>query len=223
MFMIIKYAGLILAAITAFTGYINAQVQLPIDASNCAILNALAPDNTTSCAHPQNLGTHRGLIVTLNGSETSTGDVSPLRIVAPQILALVKSKPIVKNHAAAKSESGYFIHFAFNSKTLEKEYRDHLDRLSIVLKSPAMVNSCIRITGHTDTVGSNSYNVVLSQHRANAVQIYLSKQGQITPERMTSIAAGETTPLPDKPGDSPFNRRVEFSSKPSLGNCILQR
>ena len=58
MFMIIKYAGLVLAAITAFTGYINAQVQLPIDASNCAILNALAPEYK-QLVEPANKVNHR--------------------------------------------------------------------------------------------------------------------------------------------------------------------
>ena len=123
------------------------------------------------------------------------------------------------DYKAAKSESGYYIHFAFDSEVLEKDYRDHLDRLIIVLNSDAMKGNCVKITGHTDTLGSAQYNLNLSRRRAHSVYTYLITSKKIDKNRFTIEALGQTQPLPDKKGESPYNRRVEFSSKITTLDC----
>jgi outer membrane protein OmpA-like peptidoglycan-associated protein len=203
-----------------------AQVNLPLEASNCAIFNALNPDSSLYCDQATNLGTPRGLIVQMD--ELANAPVAPktlaqLPITSDDITIAkhprVKTKPPAIDYKAAKSESGYYIHFAFDSEKLEKQYRDHLDRLAIVLNSPAMKDNCIKITGHTDTVGSAQYNLALSRRRAQTVYNYLTSSGKINKQRFTIEAAGEARPLPEKAGISPYNRRVEFSSKPSSTTC----
>ena len=67
------------------------------------------------------------------------------------------------------------------------------------------------IEGHTDSVGTKSYNQNLSEKRANAVKNYLISQG-VDSNRLSSIGFGE-----DKPIDTNVNangrsnnRRVEI-------------
>ena len=204
------------------SGQIVAQVKLPIDANNCAIFNALNPDNSLYCTQSQNLGTPRGLIVTLNGL-VNTPDAPTIVAQLPSntgnATIMRRPKTATIDYKAAKSESGYYIHFAFDSEALEKAYRDHLDRLTIVLNSDAMKQNCVKITGHTDTVGDTQYNLRLSLRRANSVFKYLTTANKIDTNRFTTEAVGEAQPLPDKIGTSPFNRRVEFSSKATTTGC----
>jgi outer membrane protein OmpA-like peptidoglycan-associated protein len=196
-----------------------AQVKLPLDASNCAIFNALNLDESYYCAQTFDLGQSRGLIVDLD--ETLTDHKRPVqpKVLTGDAVIIKRPKRARIDHKAAKSESGYYIHFAFDSERLEEEYREHLNKLAIVLNSPAMKENCVKITGHTDTVGNAKYNLKLSQRRAKSVLVYLTAQKKINQKRFTISAVGEAQPLPDKKGTSPFNRRVEFSSKPVSTGC----
>ena len=69
----------------------------------------------------------------------------------------------------------------------------------------------IEISGHTDNVGKDGDNLVLSQKRAMAVIDHLGKQG-ITKKRLKSVGHGETKPLNDNSDESKrlLNRRIEF-------------
>lgn len=195
------------------------QVNLPIDASNCAILNALQPNNTSSCSDTSSLGTSRGLIVNLDTEPAAQQQIIQL----PNVRVATTQKTTFKSpkidRRVAKSENGYYVHFAFDSETLTLEYRDHLKRLAVVLNSPPMVKNCVKITGHTDTVGPAAYNLKLSDRRAKSVYGFLTSLNQIDQNRLSVSAAGETQLLPDKKGNSPFNRRVEFSSKIIKDGC----
>lgn len=213
-------AAFILAFLVA--GQTRAQVKLPVDANNCAIFNALNPDNSLYCTQARNLGAPRGLIVTLNGLVQAPDTPTVMaQLPGSTIKSTIVKRSVTTaiDYKAAKSESGYYIHFAFDSEVLEKAYRDHLDRLTIVLNSDAMKLNCVKITGHTDTVGSAQYNLNLSRRRANSVFEYLTAGKKIDKNRLTIEAVGETRPLPDKAGTSPFNRRVEFSSKVTTTGC----
>lgn len=69
----------------------------------------------------------------------------------------------------------------------------------------------IRIEGHTDSVGSDSYNLRLSDNRAKAVREWLEGFG-IAPSRMTSVGRGEAEPIDTNSTAQgrQNNRRVEF-------------
>ena len=69
----------------------------------------------------------------------------------------------------------------------------------------------VRVEGHTDSRGKDSYNLDLSQRRAEAVSTYLQGRG-IDSDRLVAEGFGETQPIADndtKSGRSE-NRRVEF-------------
>jgi outer membrane protein OmpA-like peptidoglycan-associated protein len=68
----------------------------------------------------------------------------------------------------------------------------------------------ILIEGHTDSVGSKSYNLELSQQRAAAVQNFLVRNG-IDAERITARGYGEAYPMGsnETKAGRQDNRRVE--------------
>ncbi len=70
----------------------------------------------------------------------------------------------------------------------------------------------IHIVGHTDAVGTDEANQILSEGRANSVLNDLVKRG-VAAERMTAEGKGEKEPVADNDTDEgrQLNRRVEFT------------
>ncbi|HST06903.1 MAG TPA: OmpA family protein, partial [Gemmatimonadaceae bacterium] len=73
-------------------------------------------------------------------------------------------------------------------------------------------NSDILIVGHTDSVGTDAYNMDLSQRRAMAASSLLQTLG-VPAERLHAVGKGETEPI--QPNDTDAgraqNRRVEVA------------
>ncbi|HTF95023.1 MAG TPA: OmpA family protein [Cellvibrio sp.] len=67
------------------------------------------------------------------------------------------------------------------------------------------------IEGHTDSVGSESYNQTLSQNRADSVKAFLLGQG-VAANRITAVGKGESAPVASNDSSSgrQMNRRVEI-------------
>lgn len=67
------------------------------------------------------------------------------------------------------------------------------------------------IEGHTDSVGSDSYNQELSQRRADSVKAFLIGHG-VSPTRITAVGKGESSPVASNDSSSgrQMNRRVEI-------------
>ena len=73
-------------------------------------------------------------------------------------------------------------------------------------------NTNILIEGHTDNVGTASYNMKLSERRAKAVADRLKEAG-VSSSRFTTKGYGDTQPLVDNSSDAnrKLNRRVQFA------------
>src|SRR6185369_7759774 len=87
--------------------------------------------------------------------------------------------------------------------------REKLARISgIVLSHPGLK---LEVEGHTDSVGSDSFNQTLSEQRASAVRDYLTGSG-ISPTFVTSKGFGKTMPVAsnDNAAGRQRNRRVEL-------------
>lgn len=99
--------------------------------------------------------------------------------------------------------------FQPNSAKLTAEGRTTLDAVGETLKRQEDLK--VEIAGHTDSVGSDAYNTLLSQQRADAVRTYLSGKG-IDGDRMTAVGYGEAEPVASNDTDDGrrANRRVEF-------------
>lgn len=101
------------------------------------------------------------------------------------------------------------IRFSFDAANLSDSARSELNTVARILhRSDAFF---LRITGHTDVVGSDGYNSGLSQRRADAVMAYLTDKG-IDPSRMTLEwkGSGEPTAENSTAEGRALNRRVEF-------------
>ncbi len=95
------------------------------------------------------------------------------------------------------------IFFDFDKDELKPESRSSLIRLLQFLKENPQEK--ILITGHTDNVGSVSYNQNLSQRRAESVRQFLLMQG-IVDERLFAEGKGDIDPI--RPNDTAENRAL---------------
>jgi len=104
------------------------------------------------------------------------------------------------------------LHFAFdfNSSDLDEPTETFLDQLAEQLKQDD--NLQLTIEGHTDNIGSDKFNLRLSQKRADVVRSLLIKKG-IEPERLHTEGKGMREPLNDNETDADRakNRRVEIT------------
>jgi len=102
--------------------------------------------------------------------------------------------------------------FAFNSARLLPEALPTLRQLGEALKSAELETSCLQIEGHTDSIGSDEYNLKLSQRRAESVVRYLTQQMGIKADRMLPIGKGKQDPIATNATDAgrQKNRRVQI-------------
>jgi len=100
--------------------------------------------------------------------------------------------------------------FATNKTQILPESEPALNELATFMENhPALT---IRITGHTDNVGSDRDNQILSEGRAKAVRDELIKRG-VAAERIEAEGKGESEPIADNETEEgrAKNRRVEFT------------
>lgn len=118
---------------------------------------------------------------------------------------LVMNKPYVLRN----------IYYDFDKWTLKPESYPVLDTLVMLLKENPTLK--VEIRSHTDSVGSDEYNLMLSQKRAESVVKYLISKG-IEPSRLIAKGYGESQPIApnslpdgrDNPEGRAKNRRTEF-------------
>lgn len=102
--------------------------------------------------------------------------------------------------------------FAFDSAELRPGAASELNQVAGTLNNNPEVR--VTIAGHTDAVGSNEYNLGLSQDRADSVASYLMSQG-VAGNRMRTVGYGEERPVATNETDEgrALNRRVEIMSQ----------
>ncbi len=101
------------------------------------------------------------------------------------------------------------IYFDFDKSDLKPESFTELGRVVKFLTDNPNVK--IEIAAHTDSKGSEDYNLSLSQKRAESVVSYLSSKG-IDPSRLIAKGYGEAVPIGDNNTEEGMakNRRVEM-------------
>jgi outer membrane protein OmpA-like peptidoglycan-associated protein len=121
-------------------------------------------------------------------------------IIKPVPLPIVKADSIIVLNDVL---------FETNSYKLNKELLSKLDSISAYLRKQPQAE--LIVSGHTDNVGKESYNLNLSSQRAEAVAEYFLDKG-IAPEQVTFAGFGSAQPI--APNDTPDgrrkNRRVEI-------------
>jgi OOP family OmpA-OmpF porin len=101
------------------------------------------------------------------------------------------------------------VKFEFDSDRLTEDAKTILIDVGATLNSYPEIK--VELEGHTDNVGTDSYNLGLSERRANAVKTFLSGQN-VTADRMTPVGYGEAQPIDtnDTEAGRENNRRVEL-------------
>ena len=99
--------------------------------------------------------------------------------------------------------------FEFDSDVVKGDARTNLDALAASLTK--YDDSDLMIVGHTDAVGSDSYNLGLSRRRASSATRYLRSQG--VTRTIRSVGVGEREPIADNDTEAgqQQNRRVEVA------------
>ncbi|MGA1308002.1 MAG: OmpA family protein, partial [Candidatus Kapaibacteriota bacterium] len=116
----------------------------------------------------------------------------------------VSGKSIGKTYKLRK------VFFDYDNAAIKEESKEELNVLySYLDKNPDL---CVRLNAHTDSDGSNDYNLNLSQKRAQSVMDFLVSKG-IDPIRLSAQGFGEELPISsnDTPEGREQNRRVEFT------------
>ena len=103
--------------------------------------------------------------------------------------------------------------FAFNSSDLNSQFYPVLDKVAGTLGE--YNKTVIEVAGHTDSVGSATYNQQLSEKRAASVAAYLGSRG-VDRSRMVTVGAGKDHPVASNETEEgrAQNRRVEITIVP---------
>ncbi len=157
-------------------------------------LLALASCGDTSRSWDRELGSEvdKGQFgnATMNNTLIQTGEISYTVALAERFAAEVPDT----------------INFAFNSAELSDEARAILSKQAGFIRQFPEVR--FRVFGHTDKVGSNSYNQRLGLRRAQAAVSYLSSLG-ISRSRLEAVVSyGETQPIIQTQDPEVRNRRT---------------
>lgn len=104
----------------------------------------------------------------------------------------------------------YGIYFDFNKADVKPESDSTLEQIGALMKQQAALK--LLVVGHTDNVGSFSFNMDLSQRRAAAVVAALSTRFSVGKERLTPVGVSFASPVaPNKTDEGRAkNRRVEL-------------
>ncbi len=102
------------------------------------------------------------------------------------------------------------VYFDYRSSEIGERAMPTIMALGRALSSPELKGGVFLLAGHTDAVGSPSYNQKLSQRRAEAIKQALTKNFSLSPETLLTVGYGKDKL---KNGQDPFaaeNRRVQI-------------
>jgi len=164
------------------------------------------------------LGSSRGAIPFKGGFVEIIGlksiQVKGLSVAVEKMLTDLRAKKAGEKIQVSLSGD---VLFDFNKWDIKKKAEPTLFKLVKAVKGLKVKE--ILIEGHTDSKGSDAYNLGLSQRRADAVKTWLIEQGGLSPDtNILTKGYGETKPVEpntkpngsDNPEGRAKNRRVEI-------------
>jgi outer membrane protein OmpA-like peptidoglycan-associated protein len=134
----------------------------------------------------------------------------PAAVAPAQTAVVAPALPPATAQAAAPSID-LTVQFRSGSADLTPEAMRTLDQLGQALSSEALSGYRFRIEGHTDTTGSRTLNMSLSEARAARVAEYLQGRYGVSASRLEPVGRGQEAlkvPTPDQTPE-PRNRRVQ--------------
>ena len=120
--------------------------------------------------------------------------------------------PLIRN---PKGGDTLILYFGFDEETLTARTERQLEIVSLMLQTDK--EKKLTLSGHTDAIGSATYNESLSGRRAETVRQFLVDSG-VPPGQIQTIALGKTQPRrpnttvggADNPDGRRVNRRAEI-------------
>jgi outer membrane protein OmpA-like peptidoglycan-associated protein len=146
---------------------------------------------------------------TFNGTEYVSEKGNVYKVIGNKRYQLRGLESIVDSDITPKA--GALIHFDFDSPNIKADSYSLLDEYGKALNG-GLSDAVVAVAGHTDSKGSDEYNMGLSEKRANAIKDYLVSRHGISPERVVVKAYGKSKPIASNntPDGQAQNRRVEF-------------
>ena len=189
----------------------------------CAALSmpaglALAADNTVSA--DQILDALRPKPTTRSLSITPAPQVDPsVKAKEVSFLASVRNRKTrslslgereqIAEIAATKPNVDLEIQFDYNSADISKTSLTAVQELGKALSNPGLKGSTFVVAGHTDAVGSEPYNLDLSERRADTIKHYLVEKYGIAGKDLVTVGYGKTKLKDAGNPTAPINRRVQ--------------
>jgi len=87
------------------------------------------------------------------------------------------------------------VQFDFDKTEIKSAYKPQFDQISQVLKESPDIS--LTVEGHTCWLGSDAYNLGLSEQRASSVKEMLVKSYDISADRINVVGYGELRPIAD--------------------------
>jgi len=125
----------------------------------------------------------------------------------PVVTKPVMEKPVLKKPVEKISLTLHF-EFDFDKAVVRPEHHDDAKRIADELNKYSDAN--VELEGHTDSIGTEEYNMGLSKRRAASVKKYLVEKFNINPSRISTAGYGESNPVAtnDTKAGRQKNRRV---------------
>ncbi|MBE7417050.1 MAG: OmpA family protein [Ideonella sp.] len=111
--------------------------------------------------------------------------------------------------AAGPSALSLPVPFAFDSAEILPGAKAQLDAVAAGIRLLPATQKVV-IEGHTDAIGGDAYNEMLSTRRAESVRRYLAAVHGIDAGRLEAVGKGKDDPLPGRDPKAGENRRVQF-------------
>ena len=160
----------------------------------------------------EDFGVQISLSKLFGGNSESKASSKAAPVSAPVQAAPVAAEPEMQE-AAPEPEVRTItvrlnVEFEFNKATVLAVYGDQLDAIAAAMKAHDDID--LVLEGHTDSRGSDQYNMNLSQRRADAVKAKLVEDYGIPADRVSAVGYGESRPIASNDSDDgrARNRRV---------------
>ena len=148
----------------------------------------------------------------LRSSLDNDASVDKMRSAIVRQLAMSPPDDINGNQVPQEVSIALPIQFEFGSSVLTNEGKETLNKAAAAMNSSDLKDLNFVVEGHTDSVGSNAYNLSLSQKRAYAAKNQLIAAG-VSAQRLNAIGFGESKPIENLSTLDAAQRRVELVTK----------
>jgi outer membrane protein OmpA-like peptidoglycan-associated protein len=165
------------------------------------ILNALRPK-------PQTRGLSAGTQAAPVVAAKDIGFVHALRNRKTRSLSLGEREQIAEI-ASTRPKIDLEIQFDYNSADIRKTSVPAVQELGKALSDANLRGSTFVIAGHTDAIGTDTYNQDLSERRAETIKRYLTEKYGINGSDLVTVGYGKSKPKDAAVPTDPVNRRVQ--------------